>query len=60
MQALDGLEKDASPMFLLTLGLQEFCNIYFLAWTEDISKVLDRLKSMAKELTDILEQDDKT
>lgn len=57
--ALNGPEQDAGPLFILTLGLREFCNIAFLACTEDLSVVLERLGSMAKELTDILEQDDR-
>lgn len=56
--ALSDTKQDHVPLFLETLGIQEFCHIAFLACTEDITIVFDRLKTMLGELTIILEQDD--
>lgn len=58
-RALDGSKQNSGPLFLETLGIHEFCNIALLACIEEIAFVLDRLKTMAGELTGILEQDDR-
>lgn len=52
-------KQNSLPLFLETLGIQEFCGIVFLACMEEITVVIDRLKVMAGELAGILDQDDK-
>lgn len=53
--ALDGTNRNDGPLFLETLGIQEFCDIALLACTMEVSKVLIQLKEMAAELHEILE-----
>lgn len=58
-RALENTNKYLVPLFLVTLGIQEFCGIALLSCTEELSKVLKRLKEMVGELPNILEQDDR-
>lgn len=57
--AFDDTKQNLGPLFLKILGIKEFCHIAYLACTEEISTMIDRLTAMSGELTSILEQDDK-
>lgn len=57
--ALEDTKQNSFPLFLETLGIREFCHIAYLACMEEISFVLDKLKTMSTKLNSILEHDDK-
>lgn len=56
---LDSSEKEDTHLLLETLGMQEFCNIAFMTCQEDVSTMIDKLKGIAKDFPNILDQDDK-
>lgn len=56
---LDGSEKGNMPLLLEILGMQEFCDITFMACKDYLAIVIRKLKSMSDDLPNILDHDDK-
>lgn len=59
LHVLEGSEKEDAPLLLETLGMQEFCDIAFVACKVDVATVIDKLKDISKDLLHILDQDKK-